>query len=113
MTVVTDIADDLTLIDGLRSITVSLVHGSGTTSVSVASAQREPVRKGMQLFSGVMLQGNETLWHIPDSLLNPSDNGRVIDVNDEITDGSTVYNVIAATKSVMGTVWSCACNLRV
>lgn len=107
-----DIASDLALIDGLYSVTLLLIRTSGTTSVSIASAQRESIGKNVANYGGYLLQGGETVWHIPDNLLNPSSNGRVINAGDEITHGSTVYIVTAIRHEVMGTVWGCVCNTK-
>ena len=112
MAIPADIASDLALIDGLVEVTVSLIRNSGTTSVSIASAQREAVAKNVASYGGYQLQGGETVWHIPDNLLNPSANGRVINARDEITHGSAVYIVTAVRYEVMGTVWGCICNAK-
>lgn len=112
MSLVDDIANDLLIVDGLLSVSLALIRTTGTTTVSIASAQREAIGKNVANYAGVMLQGNETVWHIPDTLLNPAANGRVINANDEITYSGTVYVVLAVRQDVLSTVWACVCNLR-
>lgn len=112
MSVVDDIADDLALVDGLLTVSITLNRVAGNTTVTGITAQREQVGKNVANYGGMMLQGGETIWHIMDSQLNPAANGRVINAGDEITHGSTVYIVTAVTNKVIGTTWGCVCNTK-
>lgn len=110
MDVARAIANDMRFVDGLQQITLRMIRTDGETTVTITQAQREPVGRNLQSFAGVQLMGNETLWHFADVKLNPQHQKRVVNPNDEITHGSTVYVVLGVTKKALDTVWSCVCN---
>lgn len=105
------IADDLALVvDDTFAVTLTLFRSAGNTTVPITAAQRVPVGRNMNSYAGVLLSGDETIWHIPNNQVNPAANGREIRINDEITHGTTVYIVNGLTLAVLGTIWSCVCR---
>lgn len=98
--------------DGTEAVTVSLVRTSGSTTVNVTHALRQPMTRNFQLSSGVHFEDADTVWNVPDKELNPAANGRVIQPQDTIFAGGVTWLVQSATLATLGSRWQCVCSRK-
>lgn len=121
MTINLDISDDFTsVLDNLESVTVLLRPNSGdSVEVSVSSANRSPLDLNTQNVDGFnFTTGSKAVWGIPDSQLNPNNEGRSILADDLIIDGSVPavkFAVISSRLVSLGgskSYWQCICSER-
>jgi hypothetical protein len=107
-----DASSDYQYWDNTEAVTVSLVRDS-TTTVSISAALQQDVSRRTESYLGVHVTGDETIWHVPNALLNPASNGREILIDDLITDaGGLVWAVVAVTRAAWKTRWECLCRRR-
>lgn len=81
-------------------------------TVTVTDAWIKPISGKMVQYSQFNISGDETLIHIPDSQLNPGNEGREIRSDDQIVFNGIRYNVTAAgtTLKTLQTDWVCVCK---
>ncbi len=108
------VVDDFltTIADGAEAVVVTLVRQSGSVTVNVASALRQPMSKKFAIYAGVNLETADTVWNIADSQLNPSGDGRVIQLQDRIAAGGATWIVQAAVLATLGSRWECVCSRK-
>ena len=75
--------------------------------VNVYSAWEKPLSIKRDSYSYLNLQGNETLIKIPDSEMNPANNGNQIRWRDQILWNGITYEVLGATLKTIRTAWEC------
>jgi hypothetical protein len=97
-----------------QAVTVTIYATSGGpgsgTAVSVATASQLNEEQARRVFGDDFSHdANAKVWIIPDALLNPSANGRVLKNGDVIQDASnTSWRIDKATQAKMSTQWICA-----
>ena len=96
-----------------QAVTVTIYATSGGpgsgTNVSIATASQLNESQARLVFGELNHDANKKVWIIPDALLNPSSNGRVIKDGDQITDANNVTWRIDTVKQVkMDTQWICS-----
>ncbi len=105
------IADDLVnVVDDTVEVTVRLFRNGETDVITVPNSQREPIGRGMTNYAGYMLMGDESIFHVAHSQLNPNTEGREIRVQDEIVHGNVTYIVQSVSLRTLGTRWACVCR---
>lgn len=100
-----DYSDDYLVWDNKVAVTVALKRAT-TTNVSISHALKHAVSRDDSELSGVGMDSQNASWTIPDKLLNPSAEGRVIKRDDTITlTGGGVWTVVSATCSAKRKHW--------
>lgn len=81
--------------------------GSGT-NVSIATASQLNEYQARRLFAEFTHDANTKVWIIPDALLNPSANGRVLKNGDVIEDANSVkWRIDKVSREKQETQWAC------
>jgi hypothetical protein len=102
-----DLSSDCTLLDGSRSVSVTLRRPEGRTTIVVAGALRRAIGRQRKSFDGVTLIGDETIWHIPSA---PFAAGQELQPGDSIAAGSEVWTIVTSQQETLDTRWRCACR---
>lgn len=105
---------DLLLADNNQTVTVTVKRSAGDTQIEVAGALKRALNRPQESFSGVVLQGNELVWNIPNEGLS----GDEIEPGDTITEdaiadidaNSVVWTVLTVAKLTFGTRWRAVCR---
>jgi hypothetical protein len=81
--------------------------GNGT-NVSIATASQLNEYQARRLFADFTHDPNTKVWIIPDALLNPSANGRVLKNGDVIQDANSVkWRIDKVSREKQETQWAC------
>lgn len=105
MTLATDIASDLAIMDGVE--TVSVYSQSANTTDSAVTALRGPLSHRELMGGGpVGLESKDVVFQLQENTVTTApENG------DKITDaGSVAFNILSAQKMTLGTRWRCLCR---
>ena len=98
----------MSLVPGRLAALITLLPDSASpVTVNVFNAWLKPLDVHLSVYGNLNLQGDETIVKIPDSELNPANNGREIRSRDQITIGLTNYRVVSARLMSLRTVWQC------
>lgn len=98
------------LIPNRETVTVTFNRMAGPTEIEVTDAWEKHPKNAAKQFSGVELHGNETLWCVPNELLNPGGETREIRMDDEIESAGGTFLVLAAQLVSLKSRWECLCN---
>jgi hypothetical protein len=85
---------------------------NNSTIVQCYNAWEKPISSRLADYGRLKLQGDETLINVPDSELNPIQNGREIRAEDWIQWNGVTYIVTDAgtTEKTLHTDWQCVCR---
>ncbi len=91
--------------------TVILTPDYTARTITVYNAWLKPMDAKLNAYGGVMVQGDETIIHVPDHELNPtSTTNYEIRPRDNITVNGVTYNVISSRLKTVRTNWECVCR---
>jgi hypothetical protein len=95
-----------------EAVTVTIYATSGGpgsgTNVSIATASQLNEYQARRIFEEFTHDANTKVWIIPDALLNPSTNGRVLKNGDVIQDANAIkWRIDKVSRVKMDTQWIC------
>jgi hypothetical protein len=95
-----------------QAVTVTIYATSGGpgsgTNVSIATASQLNEYQARRVFAEFTHDANTKVWIIPDALLNPNANGRVLKNGDVIQDAnSTRWRIDKVSRVHIETQWVC------
>ena len=91
-----------------RAATLTLLPDSASpVTVNVFNAWLKPMDAKNSAYGNLNLQGDETRVNIPQSELNPINNGREIRARDQFLIEGATYIVLMATLRSVRTRWEC------
>lgn len=85
-----------------------------TEVLTIYGCWQKPIKSGLSEYGHMNLKGNETIIMVPAIGLNPTNNGRDIQTEDEIVWQGTTYDVIGqgSTLKTVQTVYACICRIK-
>lgn len=103
-------ADDYLTWDNTEAGSVVLKRATETT-VSIAVMLREKLAAADSTVEGAGTDSKTVTFVVPNKLLNPSSNGRVIKMGDVIVGADSLrYPVLNVDLVAAGAEWSCVCS---
>lgn len=92
--------------DNVEAVLVRLKRHGGTAEIQIDIAKRGKLSRTDAEFVGFGTTQKNVVWNIPDVLLNPSANGRIIKKDDEVeTEDGRGYTVISSDFEHKSSRW--------
>ena len=94
--------------DDTEAGSVVLKRNAGNTTVTIGTMLREELTSADGTIEGVGVDAKAIRFVVPNVLLNPSSNGRVIKRNDVIVGANAIrYQVLSVDLVFAGAEWTC------
>jgi hypothetical protein len=107
MNFVADIADDCSLFDGARSVTLRQVRPEGSADRAVAHALPAALTRDARVATGVSVMGDERTWQLSAAEVGAGG----VEPGDLIIDQTgAAWSVVSARLLALETRWCCVCR---
>ena len=109
-----DLSGDMSLADNAKTVTLTTKRAVGDTQIEVVGALKRSLTRPHETFAGLILQGDEVIWNLPNDQLD----GAEIEPGDTITDDalsaidsqSVIWTVLSVSNLSLGTRWRALCR---